>query len=186
MPRKKEKYFKIEMGEENTLSEYHNPFLNFITKEGNLRNAFEECDIYHILKERKNESDLEYIIKNINNPREKNIFTIGNNVLYIYEISLSKPLKSSDKYLYHIFDYNDNKETLCGFKEVLLYIKKKIKNKYAFLHYNGINERIVFSENEIENIITRMTANTHQISVNQINGKGEEDETILITPFKII
>lgn len=183
MPRKKERIFSIEFPEEDTLHPYHNPILNFVAKENNLIKGFHECDVHNILKIGNNEKELEKAIKEYGK-RQTSFFS--DICFYMEEINLSKPLKSFDNYIYRFIDYNENKTDLCGFKELVSYIKKKIKNKYAFFHYNGINEKLEFSEDVLNNIITRMTAKTHQITVNEINGKGEEDNGIIIIPFKII
>lgn len=183
MPRKKERIFSIEFPEEDTLHPHYNPMLNFITKESNLIQGFHECDKHGILKSNNNEKALEKAIKEYGK-RQASFFS--NVCFYMEEISLSKPLKSSDKYLYRFVDYNENKAGFCEFKEIISYVKKKIKNKYASLHYNGINEKQEFSENIIKNIISRMTTETHQITINSINGKNEEDDGITIIPFKII
>ncbi len=183
MPRKKERLFCIEFPEEDTLHPYHNPILNFVTKENNLIQGFHECDVHGILKIGDNEKELEKAIKDYGK-RVMSFFS--DNGFYMEEISLSKPLKSSDKYIYRFIDYNENKTGFCGFREMVAYIKKKIKNKYASLHYNGINEKVEFSEDVMNNVISRMTAETHQITINEINGKGEEDNGIIIIPFKII
>ena len=183
MPRKKERYFSVEMLEEDSLREHYNPFLNFICKESNLSDSFYECDVRDVLKEKNNEDDLKTILKK---PDNKPIVFIGENMLLISEISLNKTPKESDKYLYRIYDYNENKWCFCTFNEVLSYLNKKIKTKYAFTYYNGTNERIEFSEKDAANIVTRMTPGTHNICFSQINGRGEESEAILIVPFKIM
>ena len=181
--RKKERIFSIEFPEEDTLHPYYNPILNFVAKENNLIQGFHECDVHSILKIGNNEKELEKAIKEYGK-RQASFFS--DICFYMEEISLSKPLKSSDKYLYRFINYNENKTGFCNFKEIVTYIKKKVKNKYAFFHYNSVNEKLVFSEDVLKNIITRMTAETHQITVNEINGKGEEDKGIIVIPFKII
>lgn len=179
--KKKERIFSVEFPEEDTLHPHNNPILNFITKENNLIQAFHSCDKQGILKNKENE--IEKAIKEFG---KRQTSFINNICFYLEEISLSKPSKSSDKYLYRFIDYNENKTGFCAFKEMIIYVKKKIKNKYCSLHYNGTNEKIQFSEKEISNILSRITSKTHQLTINEINGKGIEDEGILIVPFKMI
>lgn len=182
MARKKERIFSVEIPEEGSQFVYVNPFNNFIVKETNILNAFQEEDKQSTLSEPANKKDLEAIIKSLGN---KQLNFIGNTALYIDEISLSKPLKSSDGYIYRLRDYNENKHGFYTFNEVITYLKRKIKTKLVILSYNGTNETVEFSEKELSNIITRMSSDTHDISLVQTDGKTKESNLILITPFKI-
>lgn len=187
MPRVKERYFSVEMQEEDSLHEYHNNFLNFIVKEKDLEYGFISCDLHNIIKEKSNEKDLKEILKNpINSQYSRQLKHIGDDVFFINEISLSKPLKTSEGYLYQIYDYNENKALFCGFNDVLTYIKRKIKTKYALAQYNGENQRFEFSEKDVANIMTRMTPGTHSIFISQLSTRGDEGEPIAIIPYKII
>ena len=179
MPKKKEKYYAVDMLEVDSNHEHHNPILNFISKEKELENSFNECDVNKVLTP----TSLKELLSGID---KKPMKFINGDAIFIEEISLSKKFKPSDKYFYRIDDYNENKATFGGFNETLDYVKKKVKNKYALVSYNGINEKIEFSEDAISNIITRMTANTHVIVINQLSIRGDESDSIMITPFKIM
>lgn len=183
MPRKKEKLFYVETQEEDTLREHNNYLLNFVSPEKILYQSFHACEKRNLFGSDEAKKDLQVLL---NDKEKKPYYPIDQETVFIGEISLSGKLKPSDEYLYHLIDTNDKKEVFISFNDVLTYIKKKIKNKYVFLHYNGINERIEFSEEKVKTVIKEMTENTHVISLNQINGKGEEQEPIIITPLKIM
>lgn len=179
MAKQKEKTFSVEMLEIDGNHKHHNPILNFICKEKDLENSFIECCEDKSIKQ-------ETFKELINNFKKNKTNFINNDIVYIEEISLSKKFKPSDKYYYRIDDYNENKATLGCFNEVIDYLKKKIKNKYALISYNGINEKIEFSEDIVTNVLSRMTAQTHVVVFNQLNIRGEESDSIMITPFKIM
>lgn len=182
MARKKERIFSFEFPEESSQFTYNNKLINFISKESNIFDNFKELDKQSILSEPKNKKDLENIIKTLGT---KQLNFVGNEAIYIEELSLFKPLKSSDGYIYRLRDYNENKHVFYGFNEIISYLKRKVKTKIVNLSYNGINETIEFSEKELSNILIRMTNGTHDILVVQIDSKNKESNLILITPFKL-
>lgn len=183
MPRVKEKIYAVEILEEDTLRQYHNYLDNFISKEKTLYQSFHLADKRNLFDSDKAKKDLQELIKDTN---KKECYPIDNETVFIDEISHSGKLKLTDEYLYRFFDYNEKKGDFCTFNELITYLKKKIKNKYAIVYYNGITKKIEFSEDTIKPIIKEMTEDTHTISLNQLNGKGDEYEPIIIVPFKVI
>ena len=182
MARRKERIFTIETPEENSLIPYNNAFINFVCKESNLVDCFNHCDKLQILSEPSKKKDIDNIIKNLG---IKSLNFVDSVALYIDEISLSKPLKSSDGYIYRLRDYNENKHGFYTFNEVITYLKRKIKTKIVNLSYNGTNETVEFSEKELSNIITRMSSDTHDVVIVQVDNKNRESDLIIVTPFKI-
>ena len=179
MVRQKEKIFSVEMLEVDGNHEHHNPILNFICKEKDLENSFNKCDVGKVL----NAVIVKTLLSDIESEPMK---FINGNCVFIEEINPLKKFNSLDNYYYRINDYNENKAILGGFNDVIDYLKRKIKNKYAMISYNGINEKIEFSEKMVSDILSRMTGNTHVVVLNQLNNRGEESDSIIVTPFKII
>ena len=78
------------------------------------------------------------------------------------------------------------KQSFVNFNDTIKEIDKKIKNKYVRVSYDGNNEKLCYSKNEIANILSRMSNDTHEVSLCQIKGNGEDDNLIIITPHKVI
>lgn len=183
MPRVKEKIYAVEILEEDTLRQYHNYLDNFISKEKTLYQSFHLADKRNLFDSDKAKKDLQELIKDTN---KKECYEIDTETVFIDEISHSGKLKLTDEYLYRFYDYNEKKGDFCAINEIIAYLKKKIKNKYANIYYNGITKRIEFNDSEVKKIIKEMSENTHTISLCQLNGKGDEYEPIIIVPFKVI
>lgn len=164
MPRKKDKIVAVYFTEPDTQHHEYHPFKNFCCRE----------------------KDLDGKEKLLVSPKINTQTFIGNDIAYIDEIEIDSKLKSTDQYIYNYFDYNNNKSLYLTFNDVLKEITKRIKNKYAQVAYDGIFEKIEFSEDEFAKILSRMSAETHEISIAQIKSNGDYDEIIIIRPIKIL
>ena len=164
MPRKKDKIVAAYFTEPDTLHHDYHPFKNFCCREKEL-------------------GDKEQLLANakINTP-----VYIDNDVSYVDEIEINSKIKASDQYIYNFFDYSTNKSLYLTFDDVLKETTKRIKNKYAQVAYDGIFEKIEFSENDFANILSRMSAETHEISIGQCKSNGDYDDIIIIRPLKIM
>lgn len=182
MGRKKEIILSVSCVETDTNRENYKPFTNFICKKNDLESSFIDVDKNHIFKENNYRKALDSVLKL---QSKTNVYFIDDIECYIDEIVFNSKIKPSDKYFYRLMDYGSNKVVFVSFKDLIPEINKRIKNKYARVWYNGTIEKITYDANEISNIIARMTTDTHEISIAQLKGNGDEDDILLITPYEL-
>lgn len=185
MPKKKSVLIGVSFPEVDTLHEQHNLFINFVCDENKIQDTIIEklLDKNKISNYNTIKKDIETALKN---RLKNNVQFIGSDMVIFEEISLSERLKSSDQYIYHLFDYNGSKSIYGTFKTIINEVNKRIKNKYVNIWYNGITEKIEYSENEFGNILSRMSPPTHEVGIAQIKGNGDDDNLIIITPYKLM
>lgn len=184
MARQKVKWISVEIAEEDSLHPYNNkPFPNFICQERYLAHSIVEVTKDEsFFKTDENKKQLEYLLKNY---LKKPVSFINENMVIIEEISLYGKSKPEDGYLYYLEDITSKKSLFCAFNELISLLKKKLKEKEVIVFYNGEKEKCVFDENNISNIISRMSNETHPINIIPYF-KKTEGENIIIVPFKLI
>ena len=182
MPRKKTVLMSVTCVEPDTLHHFNKPFLNIICSDTKLEESLSESLNKTLQSDSSNKKKLSSILKT---KSKNNIYYFDDVMFFVEEVNPTCKIKSSDKYIYNIIDYMSHKSTFFTFKETLSEVSKKIKNKYVKLNYDGVNEKIVYDENELANIITRMTPETHDVSIAQVKGNGEEDNCLIIVPYKL-
>lgn len=183
MPKRKETVIAVSVNEPDTKHHQNSPIYNFICQESNLENAFILMDKEKFFNEKI--ENVKSFLKQNRNLYDKP-FLINLDLIYIEEVKISKPFKSFDDYIYQITDYDGMKQSFVNFNDTIKEIDKKIKNKYVRVSYDGNNEKLCYSKNEIANILSRMSNDTHEVSLCQIKGNGEDDNLIIITPHKVI
>ena len=183
MPRKKTVYLGVEFYEPDTLHKNNLPVINFICEDKKLEQSFLENCKPHFFEDANNKKQLEYILKNYTkNPMQ----FLNGYMLFLDEISLSGKVKSSEQYLYHLLDYNGLKTGYFGFDDIIKEITKRVRNKHVKILYDGEVEICLYDENDFANILTRMTIETHNVSISIIKNNGDEDSLINITPLKVL
>lgn len=177
MPKRKSRLVAFTFCEPDTLHSECFPFVNFCCEEKQLQTTLQSLDKTGLFK---------------NNDKLLDTFKIGaetvleNNLTFIDEITVDSKLKKTDTYIYRFHDYSNHKTNYYSFDDTIKELNKKIKNKYAQIAYDGVFEKIEYSEKEAVNVLSRMSAETHEISIAQIKSNGDYDNIILITPLKLL
>jgi len=177
MPKKITRTISFYFNEVDTLHHQTTPFVNFCCKETQLKPTLLELDKDNIFKNN------DKLLSSIQVGKENYINGI---MVFIDEIVIESKLKPTDTYVYRFHDYATNKVSYLSFNDVLKETNKKIKNKYAQVAYDSFFDKIEYSEDEMANILSRMSANTHDITIGQIKSNGDYDDIAIITPLKYI
>ena len=69
-------------------------------------------------------------------------------------------------------------------KDILAYIGKKIKTKYAYAIYKGTMNKIEYSPKAVTDILNGLEETTSQFEIESVGRSGMTDNMLIVTIFK--
>ena len=158
---------------------------NFVCNEEDAEKLLPEMDIREI---RKHEADYQKQVKAILAPigtRNASTVFYGDDISY-EEAKLPASVKPGTKYIYKIYDYSGNKlNTEYGTqKDIVAYISKKIKTKYAYVIYNGKADKIEYSPKAVIDVLNGLEKTTSQFSIEPLARSGSTEDLLLVSIFE--
>ena len=104
----------------------------------------------------------------------------------VEEVKLPASIKPDTKYIYKVYDYSGDKlNTEYGTqKDILVYISKRVKTKYAYVTYNGKSGKIEYSPKAVTEILSELEETTSQFEIEPIGRSGNTSDVIFVTTFK--
>lgn len=187
MPRKKEKILSLEVIEPNSTWDYRETKVlnNFICKKDDAEKTIVDMDRREYWKHETGYKDeVKSILSDPGTRNHSDVF-FGDDV-NVEEVNLPASVKAGTKCVYKIYDYSGERvSTEYGTqKEILAYISKKIKTKYAYVTYNGSSQRIEYSPKVVTDILNELEKTTSQFEIESVGRSGMTDNSLLITIFK--
>lgn len=187
MPRKKEKILSLEVSEPNSTWDYRNVKLlnNFICKSGDAEYTVQKMDRKDYWRtEKKYPDEVKAILAPPGTRNASNTFF--SDEVNVEEIKLPTSVKPNTKYVYKVYDYFDDKvNTEYGTqKDIIAFINKKVKTKYAYVTYNGESNKIEYNPKSVLEILNSLEETTSQFEIEPIGRSGVTDETIVVSIFK--
>ena len=187
MPRKKKKIVSLEVLEINAMWDYRGMKVlrNFVCNEEDAEKLLPEMDVREIWK---HEADYQKQVKAILAPigtRNASTVFYGDDISY-EEAKLPASVKPGTKYIYKIYDYSGNKlNTEYGTqKDIVAYISKKIKTKYAYVIYNGKADKIEYSPKAVIDVLNGLEKTTSQFSIEPLARSGSTEDLLLVSIFE--
>ena len=187
MPRKKEKFVSLEVIETNSTWDDRptRVLSNCICKADDAEKLVQENDRREFWKhEESYTAQVKAILAPAGTRNASTVFF--NDDVNVEEVKLPASAKGNPKYIYKIYDYNGDKcSTEYGVqKDILAYISKKVKTKYAYVTYNGQSSRIENNPKTIVGILNELEKTTSQFEIEPIGRSGTTDNSIFVTMFK--
>lgn len=187
MPRKKEKIISLEVMEPNSTWDYSQSKIlnNFICRADDAEKVIIDMDPKEVWKhERAYSKEVKAILSAPGTRNASSVFF--NDDVNVEEVKLPKTIKGGVKYIYKIYDYSDEKiNTEYGTqKDVLAYISKKIKTKYAVTTYNGVTSKIEYSPKTVMDILNQLEKTTSQFQIESTSRSGDTSTSIFVTCFR--
>lgn len=187
MPKKKEKIVSLEVIEMNSLWDYRSSRIlqNFICKKDDAEKTVADMDLKDYWKHEKNYANEVKAILAAPGTRNSNSVFFNQDV-NVEEVKLPSSVKPSTKYVYKVYDYlGDKLNTEYGTQnDIVSYIGKRVKTKYACVTYNGKNNRIEYSPKAVTEILNGLEDTTSQFEIEPIVRSGATKGTILVSIFK--
>ena len=187
MPRKKERILSLEVGEPNSMWDYSNTKIlrNFICKKDDAEKVIVDMDQREYWKHEKNYSEeVKSILAAPGTRNASNVFFHED--VNVEEVKLPATVKPGTKYVYKVYDYSNDKVTseYGTQKDILAYISKKIKTKYAYVMYKGTTNKIEYSPKAVTDILNGLEETTSQFEIESVGRSGMTDNTLIVTIFK--
>lgn len=187
MPRKKEKILSLEVGEPNSMWDYSNTKIlrNFICKKDDAEKVIVDMDQREYWKHEKNYSEeVKSILAAPGTRNASNVFFHED--VNVEEVKLPASVKPGTKYIYKIYDYSNDKVTseYGTQKDILAYISKKIKTKYAYVMYKGTSSKIEYTPKAVTDILNGLEETTSQFEIESVGRSGMTDNMLIVTIFK--
>jgi hypothetical protein len=187
MPRKKEKIVSLEVIETNAMWDYRESkaLTNFICKADDAEKTIQEMDRQELWKHEESFKDqVKAILAPAGTRNASSVFFTDD--VNVEEVKLPASVKGSPKYIYKIYDYSGDKvKTDYGTqKDILAYLSKKIKTKYAYVSYNGKSGKIEYSPKAVANILGELEETTTQLTIEPYGRSGSTDDMMFVTMFK--
>lgn len=187
MPRKKEKILSLEVVETNSTWDYRPARIltNFICKADDAEQTIQDMDRKEYWKHEKDyTSQMKAILAQPGTRNASCVFFTDD--VNIEEVKLPATVKAGTKYVYKIYDYSGDKvSTEYGTqKDVLAYINKRVKTKYAYVTYNGKSGKIEYSPKAVTEILSGLEETTSQFEIEPIGRSGITSDMIFVTTFK--
>lgn len=187
MPKKKEKIVSLEVIETNSLWDYRNSRIlqNFICKKDDAEKTVADMDLKDYWKHEKNyANEVKAILAAPGTRNSSSVFFTQD--VNVEEVKLPVSVKASTKYVYKVYDYlGDKLNTEYGTqKDIVSYIGKRVKTKYAYVTYNGKSRRIEYSPKAVTEILDGLEDTTSQFEIEPIVRSGATEGTILVSIFK--
>lgn len=187
MPRKKGKILSLEVGEPNSTWDYSNIKIlkNFICKKDDAEKVIVDMDQKEYWKhEKKYSEEVKSILAAPGTRNASSVFF--NEDVNVEEVNLPDSVKPGTKYVYKIYDYSKDKAN-CEYgtqKDIIAYISKKIKTKYAYVAYKGTTDKIEYSPKAVTDILNGLEETTSQFVIESIGRSGMTDNTLVVSIFK--
>ena len=187
MPRKKERILSLEVGEPNSMWDYSNTKIlrNFICKKDDAEKVIVDMDQREYWKHEKNYSEeVKSILAAPGTRNASNVFFHED--VNVEEVKLPVTVKPGTKYVYKVYDYSNDKVTseYGTQKDILAYIGKKIKTKYAYVMYKGTTNKIEYSPKAVTDILNGLEETTSQFEIESVGRSGMTDNMLIVTIFK--
>ena len=187
MPRKKEKLLAIEVIETNSSWDYRptRAFHNFICKETSADKMITDADLQENWKyDKEYSSNLKAILATPGTRNHSYVF-YGSEVC-VEEVKLPASVKPGTKYIYKVYDYTGGKliTDVGTQKDIISYLGKRIKTKYACVSSNGKSEKIEYSQKTIAEMLSGLEETTSQLQIEPVGRSADSDETMLISIFE--
>jgi hypothetical protein len=187
MPKKKERILALEVIETNTTWDYRQSKIlqNFVCKKDEAEKVIADMDLQEYWKhEKKYGDEVKAILAAPGTRNASNVFF--HDEVIVEEPKLPPSIKTGTKYVYKIYDYSGDKtHTEYGTqKDILSYISKKIKTKYAYVSYNGFGGRIEYSPKTVADIFEELEKTTSQLSIEPLGRSGTTDDSMVVAIFK--
>ena len=176
----------LEVAEVNSTWDYRKSrkLYNFICNEGDVEGIVREMrKNEYWIKDSSFDSQLKAILAPQGTRNSSNYF-FGDDVA-VEEIKLQTPPKPSMKYFYKIHDYSNEKLSYeYGTpKDIIAYISKKVKTKYAEVSYNGKTEKIENTSANIAEILDELEITTSQFYIEPVGRSEMNNVMILVSIF---
>ena len=187
MPKKKERMLALEVVEINPTWDYRQSKIlqNFVCKKDEAEKVIADMDLQEYWKHEKKYGDEVKAI--LAAPGTRN----ASNVFFHDEVIVEEPkfpssIKPGTKYVYKIYDYfEDRAHTEYGTqKDIVAYINKKIKTKYAYVSYNGTGCKIEYSPKSVTDILNELEKTTSQFIIEPLGRSGTTDDSMVVSIFK--
>ena len=187
MPRKKEKILSLEVSEVNSTWDYRGSRIltNFICKADDAERTIQDMDRKEYWKHEKDyTSETKAILAQPGTRNASNVFFTDD--VNVEEVKLPATVKTGMKYVYKIYDYSGDKvNTEYGTqKDILAYISKRIKTKYAYVTYNGKSSKIEYTPKAVIEILSDLEETTSQFEIEPVGRSGVTGDMIFVTTFK--
>ena len=187
MPRKKEKILSLEVAEVNSMWDYRPARIltNFICKADDAERTIQDMDRKECWKHEKNyTSAVKSILAQPGTRNASNVFYTDE--VHVEEVKLPATVKAGTKFIYKVYDYSGDKvSTEYGTqKDILAYIGKRIKTKYAYVTYNGKSGKIEYTPKAVTEILDGLEESTSQFEIEPVGRSGVTGDMIFITTFK--
>jgi hypothetical protein len=187
MPRKKEKILSLEVGEPNSTWDYSNTKIlkNFICKQDDAEKVIVDMDQKEYWRHEKNYSEeVKSILAAPGTRNASNVFFYED--VNVEEVKLPASVKPGTKYVYKIYDYSNDKVTseYGTQKDIVAYISKKIKTKYAYVTYKGTMDKIEYSPKAVTGILNELEETTSQFEIESVGRSGMTDNMLIVSIFK--
>lgn len=187
MPKKKKKVVSLEVIEANSKWDYRPARIlrNFICKEEDAEKTVQDMDTKETWK---HEEGYQKQVKAILAPEgTRNASTVFyTDDVAVEEVKLPLSMKTIPEYVYKIYDYTGEKcSTEYGtLKDVLAYLSKKVKTKYAYVTYNGETKKIEYSPKTVSDILKELAETTSQFEIEPVGRSGITDTVVMVSTFK--
>ena len=187
MPRKKEKILSLEVVETNSTWDYRPARIltNFICKADDAEQTIQDMDRKEYWKHEKDyTSQMKAILAQPGTRNASTVFFTDD--VNVEEVKLPATIKAGTKYVYKIYDYSGDKVSIeyGTQKDILGYISKKIKTKYAYVTYNGQVEKIEYAPKNVAAILNELEKTTSQFEIEAYGRSGFTDSSIIVSIFK--
>ena len=187
MPRKKEQVLSVEVVETNSTWDYRDTRIlkNFICKKSEAEKVIVDMDLRDTWKhEAKFSDNVKAILAAPGTRNASSVFFTDD--VNVEEVKLPLSMKTVPPYVYKIYDYTGDKcSTEYGTqKDVLVYLSKKIKTKYAYTTYNGKTSKMEFSTKAVAEILNGLSETTSQFEIEPAGRSGITDTMIIVSQFK--
>lgn len=187
MPRKKEQVLSVEVVETNATWDYRDTRIlkNFICKKSEAEKVIVDMDLRDTWKhEAKFSDNVKAILADPGTRNASSVFFTDD--VNVEEVKLPLSMKTVPPFVYKIYDYTGEKcSTEYGTqRDVLTYLSKKIKTKYAYTTYNGKTSRIEFSTKAVAEILNALSETTSQFEIEPAGRSGVTDTMIIVSQFK--
>jgi hypothetical protein len=158
---------------------------NFICKKDDAEKVIVDMDQREYWKHEKNYSEeVKSILAAPGTRNASNVFFHED--VNVEEVKLPATVKPGTKYVYKIYDYSNDKVTseYGTQKDILAYIGKKIKTKYAYVMYKGSTNKIEYSPKAVTDILNGLEETTSQFEIESVGRSGMTDNMLIVTIFK--
>ena len=187
MPRKKERILSLEVGEPNSMWDYSQTKIlkNFICKKDDAEKVIVDMDQREYWKHEKNYSEeVKSILAAPGTRNASNVFFHED--VNVEEVKLPATVKPGTKYVYKIYDYSNDKvvSEYGTQKDIIAYISKKIKTKYAYVMYKGKSNRIEYTPKAVTDILNGLEETTSQFEIESVGRSGMTDNLMIVSIFK--